>query len=400
MIHRYEVIINGGGMTGLALGCALAKANIKVAIIEGNQEPARFDPSTDYNLRVVALNRASQGLLINLGAWDALQEWRVSPYKRMHVWDAGSSGAISFSAAELGEPNLGHIVENHLVCRALYDQFVTYPSADWLNSTTQSIAVDPQDAIITLNDGRILSARLVVGADGRGSMIRKAAEIELSSRDYQQKGIVATVRTAQHGDHTAWQRFLPNGVLAFLPFADGRSSIVWSSAEADQLMALDNGQFKNALAEAFDHHLGEILEISERAAFPLIGQRATHYVKPRIALIGDAAHTVHPLAGQGVNLGFMDVAQLAQELIASDRDLGSVHLLRKYERARIGENAMMQKLMEGFQTLFMNQSPTLSRVRGLGMSLSNGATPLKARMMEYALGTQGKLPTLALPTCP
>lgn len=399
MIHRHDVVINGGGLIGLALGCALADAGIKVAIMEGHQEPPPFDPGTDYGLRVVALNRASQQLLTNLGAWERLQSWRVSPYQRMHVWDAGSSGSISFSAGDLDEPNLGHIVETPLICRALYEQFITFNNAEWINAETKTIAIDDQDAIVTLGDGRILSARLLVGADGRDSMVREAAGIELGSRHYQQKGIVATVETERHGDYTAWQRFLPDGVIAFLPFSDGRSSIVWSTRDADRLMALDDVAFTQALGDAFDHHLGEILAVSERAAFPLIGQHASCYVKPRIALIGDAAHTVHPLAGQGANLGLMDVAQLTQELIKSQRDLGSYAVLRKYERARMGENSIMQKLMEGFQTLFMNQSPRLSMLRGLGMSLSHEIAPLKARMMQYALGTQGNLPELAKSRC-
>lgn len=399
LIQRFDVIINGGGMTGLALGCALVAEDFKVAIIEGHQEPPPFDPSIDYSLRVVALNRASERLLNNLGAWQHLQAWRISPYQRMHVWDAGSTGAISFSASELDEPNLGHIAEAPLVCRALYEQFISHANAQWINAETQAIAVDEQDAIVTLSENRILSARLIVGADGRDSMVRKAAGIQLTSRDYQQQGIVATVTTEQHGDHTAWQRFLPDGVIAFLPFSDGRSSIVWSSKDAKRLMSLSDQDFKIALGEAFDFHLGKIIDVSQRAAFPLRGQHAKRYTSPRIALIGDAAHTVHPLAGQGVNLGFMDVAQLAQTLSQSHRDPGSLSVLRKYERARIGENNMMQRLMEGFQLLYMNQSPALSLLRGLGMSLSDGIGPIKAQMMQYALGTQGNVPDLAKIRC-
>lgn len=396
MIHRYDVIINGGGMTGLALACAVGQQGKKVAVLEAGPQPAEFDPDSEPDLRVVALNRASQALLDNLGAWRHLQRRRVSPYQRMHVWDAGSTGSISFSAEDLDEPNLGHIVENNLIQRALFEVAQTLDSVDWIDSVKiKHIAVDTRDAIVTLEDGRILTAQLIVGADGRFSQVREAAQIPIHSKDYHHQGIVAIIGTEFHNDLTAWQRFLPDGVLAFLPLADGRSSIVWSSQRADEILALDDEAFKQALGEAFEHHLGAILTTSPRAAFPLIGRHAETYVKPRIALIGDAAHTIHPLAGQGVNLGFGDVSELAHVLSTTSRDFGSLSVLRRYERARKGENTAMQKLMEGFQAAFVNDIKPLAALRGLGMTITDSLLPVKSEMMRYAMGVKGELPPLS-----
>ncbi len=396
MIHRYDITITGGGMTGLALACALGQQGKKVAVLEAGGTPAPFQPESEPDLRVVALNRASQALLDNLGAWPKLRQWRLSPYDRMHVRDAGSRASIGFSATELGEPDLGHIVENRLIQRALYEVADTLETVEWFDGIEiGNIGVDDHDAVVTLADGRIFTSKLIVGADGRFSRVREAAGIAVNSRDYGQKAIVATVETEQPSDRTAWQRFLPDGVLAFLPLADGRSSIVWSSQQADEILALDDDAFRQVLGEAFDHHLGEVLATSARAAFPLVGRHAERYVKPRLALIGDAAHTIHPLAGQGVNLGFMDVAALAEVLASTDRDPGSLSVLRRYERARKGENALMQKLMEGFQLLFINDTTPLQKLRGLGLTVAEQLGPAKALMMRYAMGTMGELPPLA-----
>lgn len=396
MIHRQDIVVTGGGMTGLAAACALGQQGFKVAVLEAGPEPTAFDPGSDWDQRVVAINRASQALLENLGAWPLLRRWRLSPYQRMHVRDAGNNSSIVFNAAELGEPDLGHIVENRLIQRALFEVTQSLDTVEWHgNIKVKDIGSDQHDAVATLEDGRIFTAKLIIGADGRFSRVREAAGIELNERDYRQKAVVATVNTEQPSDHTAWQRFLPDGVLAFLPLADGRSSIVWSSERGDELMALDDEQFSEALGAAFDHHLGKVIAVSQRAAFPLVGRHANDYVKPRLALIGDAAHTIHPLAGQGVNLGFMDVAELANVLGSSSRDPGSLALLRRYERARRGENGMMQKLMEGFQTAFINDIKPLAGLRGIGISLADQLLPMKALMMRYAMGTAGTLPPLA-----
>ena len=400
MIHRYDVIITGGGMVGLSLACALGRAGQKVAVLERGEIPAAFNPSDEYEQRVVALNRASQTFLTYLGAWEKLQSWRISRYDKMTVRDAGGSGQISFSAADLGEPDLGHIVENRLIQRALYECLNELEGVDWISPVCMdSFVADRHDLIVTLGDGRVLTAELLVGADGRFSKVREAAGISIRTNDYQQLGIVAIVESELHHDFTARQRFLANGVLAFLPMPDGRCSIVWSALRerAEGLMAMDDEAFAASLADASGERLGKVKKVGPRAAFPLIGTHTEHYVKPRLALVGDAAHTIHPLAGQGVNLGFMDAAELAEVLSNTSRDLGSLSVLRRYERARAGENLAMQKLMEGFQQLFINDSMPLTLLRNTGLGLADSLTPVKNEMMRYALGIRGGLPEMARP---
>ena len=396
MSRRFEVIIVGGGMVGSALACALGQGGLRVAVIEP-KEPQPFQPDQGYGLRVSALSIASRNILENLGAWRQLQAWRISPYERMVVWDAGGSGYIEFDAAEAGEPALGYIVENNLVQRALFEASQQNENIRWFcPAKLQGYIVDENEVIATLENGEILLAPLIVGADGARSRVRELAGIQLQQRDYRQQAIVANVGTTLPHEKTARQRFLPDGILAFLPLADGRSSIVWSSdaSRAESLMALDDDAFMAELGEAFSHALGEITSVSGRLSFPLSGRHAKTYIKPRVALVGDAAHTIHPLAGQGVNLGFLDIAELSHLLLHADRDLGSMHLLRKYERARAGENALMLHAMEGFKLLFNNSNPALALLRNTGLSLTNRLPPLKQFFLQHALGRQSDLPPL------
>ena len=400
MIQRFDVIISGGGMVGLALACGLGQVGKRVAILEAAEVPPPFRPSDPYEQRVVALNRASQTFLDHLGVWETLMSWRVSPYRAMNVWDAGGPGGIEFRASDLGEPDLGHIVENRLIQRALYERLDALDGVTWMNPVqAQRFVADEQEVIVTLENGEILTAKLLVGADGGRSAVRQAAGIEFGREDYHQLGIVTHVETARHHGDTAWQRFLADGVLAFLPMPDGRSSIVWSANEqrAEELMAMDDEAFRRELTVALDGCLGAVVSAGPRAAFPLGGAQAGQYVKPRIALVGDAAHNIHPLAGLGVNLGFMDAAELTDVLANSERDPGSLLLLRRYERARAGENLLMQRLMEGFQKLFINDNPGLGLLRGMGMNVANTVLPIKTEMMRYALGVRGALPKLARP---
>ncbi|HHJ18682.1 MAG TPA: 2-octaprenyl-3-methyl-6-methoxy-1,4-benzoquinol hydroxylase [Gammaproteobacteria bacterium] len=400
MIQRFDVIIVGGGMVGLALACGLGQAGKQVAVLEVSESPPPFRAEAPYEQRVVALNRASQTFLDHLGVWETLLSWRVSPYQAMSVWDAGGPGSIEFHARDLGEPDLGHIVENQWIQRALYERLEQLETVTWFSPVeVQRFVMDDQEVIVTLEQGDLLTAKLLVGADGGRSAVRQIAGIEFGREDYHQLGIVANVETARHHDFTAWQRFLADGVLAFLPMPDGRSSIVWSANEqrATQLMGMDDEAFRRELTVALDGRLGEVISTGPRAAFPLGGAQAKQYIQPRLALVGDAAHNIHPLAGQGVNLGFMDAAELTGILASTPRDLGSLSVLRRYERARSGENLLMQRLMESFQKLFINDVQGLGLLRGVGMNLANAVLPVKTEMMRYALGVRGGLPELARP---
>lgn len=386
---HYDVVISGAGMVGATLACLLAKSAKRIAVLEVMPPPV-FKPSDDFELRVSALSRFSQRVLEQSGAWEGVINRRAVAYEDMVVWDATGSGEIRFSAAELGEPELGHIVENKIIQLALLEAMEAQSSIDlFCPARVQSFVHDGAQTVVTLDDGRELTAELLVGADGARSAVRELAGIGWQHEDYAQKGLVCVVRTELPHQATAWQRFMPSGPLAFLPLSDPHySSIVWTlpADRADVLVKQDDTQFKAALSGALGNRLGAIEVLGARGAFPLAGSHAEHYVQEGIALIGDAAHTIHPLAGQGVNLGIKDAAELAQQLIAAKGHLGSMKTLRRYERARKGDNHLTQKTMEGFRLLFGNNSQPLQLIRNSGLSIANHLPLLKNTLARQAMG--------------
>lgn len=386
----YEIIIAGGGMVGAALACLLGQAGKRVAVLEASQPPA-FSVNDPFDQRVSALSRASQRLLEQAGAWQAMLRMRAAPYENMQVWDATGSGLIRFAAADLGEPDLGHIVENRVLQLALWDTLKNYPSIELLcPARLTDFKVTQQQISITLEDGRSLTARLLIGADGAQSAVRRLADLPYEVLDYGQKAVVTTVYTALPHADTAWQRFLPSGPVAFLPLPDPHAcSIVWTlpADQADAVLLWSEERFKRELAQALDFRLGELITSTERAAFPLRGLQAQRYVQERVALLGDAAHTIHPLAGQGVNLGFKDAQALAELILANTKtDEGSLKLLRGYERARRGDNLLTQKAMEGFSLLFGNTLPLWQLLRNTGLSTVNQLPLLKYQLARRAMG--------------
>ena len=395
-----DVLIVGGGMVGLTLACALGNSRLRVAVVEST-EPGDISADDPYELRVSAISRASQQVFTRLGVWQGMQQRRISPFEHMHVWDATGAGEIHFDAAELGVDALGHIVENTVTQAALLERLQQLDNVTWLcPAEVDTIDYQPAQSRVSLADGRVLQARLLVGADGASSRVRDAADIAIDKMPYAQKGVVCVVRCSKHHGYTAWQRFLPSGPLAFLPLADGSCSIVWSTSdsEADRLLALDEQAFSRELEQAFEFTLGQVESVGPRAAFPLIRRHADAYVKPGLALIGDAAHTIHPLAGQGANLGILDAASLAQVILQADQarqDFAAYATLRKFERWRRGENTLMMHSMSGFKNLFSNDNPALSRLRNLGLNLVNSLGPVKHKFMRHAMGLEGDLPDLA-----
>ena len=399
--HRYDVIIQGAGMVGLALAAALLQQGRRVALLE-SRPIERFDGG-EMRLRVSALSLASEQMLRRLGAWETMQRLRVSPYRGMRVWDAEGGGEIAFDAGAMGEPHLGHIVENEVTQSALYERIADDPNLSlFVPGAVQSLHADADAARVGLSDGRQLEAALVVAADGAQSSLRQLAGIELDQSDYGQSGLVCVIRCEHRNGEIARQRFLPGGPLALLPLADGRCSIVWSlpSAEAERWLAAPDDAFRDALTEASEGALGEVLECGPRAAFPLRSSHARSYIGNRLALVGDAAHTIHPLAGQGVNLGFLDAAALAEVIARAagrGRDIGGQATLRAYERWRKGDNLLMQRAMDGFHLLFGTQAPLLVQARSLGLGLTDRLSPLKRLLMSHAMGLRGDLPPLARP---
>ncbi|MES9963356.1 MAG: UbiH/UbiF/VisC/COQ6 family ubiquinone biosynthesis hydroxylase [Candidatus Sedimenticola sp. 20ELBAFRAG] len=397
---RCDVLIAGGGMVGSALGCALAQEGFKVAVVE-LREPRQDWPDEEVDLRVSALTRASQQMLQNLGAWERMSQMRISPYRGMRVWDAGGSGSISFDAAEIGEPDLGHIVENRVTQLALWERLGTLETAQRI--CPDSIErIERQESLsrAVLNSGLVVEADLIVAAEGATSPVREMAGIASSGWAYDQHAIVATIWTEESSGEVARQRFMPTGPLAFLPIDDGRCSIVWSTSpsEAERLMVLDDEAFCGELTEASEQMLGSVLRVGPRGVFPLRLRNADHYVQPGLALVGDAAHGIHPLAGQGVNLGFLDMAVLLDVLLdarKAGRELGGMGTLRRYERARKGANIAMLGAMDMFKRLFSNRNPSLTLIRNMGLSLANAGGPVKHVIIRRALGLIGELPSLA-----
>jgi 2-octaprenylphenol hydroxylase len=388
----FDVVIVGGGMVGTALACALGDSPLSVALIEANT-PDYDWPIDSFDLRVSAITRASETFLEQLGVWQTIRNERASAYHNMHVWDAGGNGCIHFDCAEIGAANLGHIVENRVINKALALRAKQFTNVTVFFPTTPcKLQLDNDSATLELDDGTRLKTALLIGADGGQSWVRQQAGISISTRDYQQTAVVANVTTELPHQHTAWQRFLPTGPLAFLPLTnDNISSIVWSTTAeaAARLCQLDKASFNAELEVAFDATLGKIVSSGRRASFPIRGQHATHYVKPHLALVGDAAHTIHPLAGQGVNLGFADARCLAETVLTAHkalRPIGSFKTLRRYERSRRGDNLLMLEAMGVFKRLFSNSTPGLRELRNAGLSLTNRSAPIKHFFMEKALG--------------
>lgn len=388
--QSYDVVIIGGGIVGLTLACLLP-STLTIAIVE-QQSLGKISLSEKYDLRVSAINHASQKIFAQMGIWPNIEKIRVSPFRAMQVWDAVGKGEINFNSLEIGESTLGHIIENRVMQTALLDQLQQKEIEIIAPAVIDKLTVEDSLVTITLQNGQQLTTRLLVGADGANSWVREAVGIELKKWPYYQQALVTTVQTELPHQEVARQRFLSNGILAFLPLLPANyCSIVWSTSleESERLMRLTAMDFSKNLSAAFANVLGEIKETDRLQSFPLHMRHAKNYVKHRIALIGDAAHTIHPLAGQGMNLGLADAACLARVVsntIVKDRDIGHVDTLRRYERERKGNNLLMIGVMESFKRLFGAQSDTLIFLRNAGLNLTNKSRLLKNFFMREAVG--------------
>jgi 2-octaprenylphenol hydroxylase len=395
----YDVLIIGGGIVGLTLANLLAQANLTTAVVD--QLELTSPPLTDnYELRVSAITHASQRLFRHIDAWHAMVSSRASAYTKMSVWDASSEAHLDFDARQMAEANLGYIIENAIIQRALLQKLTEFPHVHLLANTALERIKQQSDAIeVTLSNGQVITAALLVGADGINSKLRELAGIALDYKAYGHDAIVATVHSEKSHQQTARQCFSADGILAFLPLADLHTcSIVWScnSTVAERLLKLDNPAFAAALEDSFAKHLGKITVLSKRLSFPLAMRHARYYVAPRIALVGDAAHTIHPLAGQGLNLGLADVESLAQVIITTrqkQRDIGLLANLRAYERWRQKENLSMIIAMQGFKDLFGSSWPPLIWLRGKGLRLIDKTPWLKQFFVQQANYGRGALET-------
>ncbi|WP_404376418.1 UbiH/UbiF/VisC/COQ6 family ubiquinone biosynthesis hydroxylase [Vreelandella aquamarina] len=404
-VARFDAVIVGAGMVGTALAGLLAREGMRVALVEAKEAPLHLDDVVGDipAARVSALTPVSQRLLTHLGAWSAMATVRrVTPYRYMQVWDAEGSGHIHFSADEAGTAVLGHIVENDITLAALNGQVAKLPTVTRLDGARVSaLQTTAGGRWLVLDDGRQLQTPLLVAADGARSALRELAGISVAEESMEQEAVVTTVRCEQPHGATARQAFIGGRPLAFLPLTvngdDRYCSIVWSttSEHANELTGCAPEALGQALGEAFDHRLGRVVPVDSAYRFPLIQRHAKQYVQPNFALVGDAAHSIHPLAGQGVNLGLMDAAVLAEEVVAAWRrgaPWGSLATLSRYERRRRLDNSAMLGLMKGFKLLFGSHQPVLTLARNVGMSSMNQLVPLKRLVMRQATGERGRLP--------
>ncbi|SCY86490.1 2-octaprenylphenol hydroxylase [Pseudomonas sp. NFACC37-1] len=402
---RADLLIVGAGMVGSALALALQDSGLQVLLLDGSPMSVKpFDPQAAFEPRVSALSTASQRILDRLGVWEGITTRRASPYTDMHVWDGSGTGQIHFSAASLHAETLGHIVENRVVQDALLDRLHDCDLGLLANARLEQMRRSGDDWLLTLADGRTLRAPLVIAADGANSAVRRLTGVATREWDYLHHAIVTSVRSTRSHRMTAWQRFTDNGPLAFLPLErDGQHdwcSIVWSTTpeDAQRLMALDDSEFCNELERAFEGQLGPVLSADPRLCVPLRQRHAKRYVAEGLALIGDAAHTIHPLAGQGVNLGFLDAAVLAEVLLhAAGRGerLADVKVLSRYERRRMPHNLALMAAMEGFERLFQADPLPVRWLRNTGLKLVDRLPEAKALFVREALGLSGDLPDLA-----
>jgi 2-octaprenylphenol hydroxylase len=408
-----DVLIIGAGMAGLTLACALAEADLQILVVDPHAPPAPEQWPATFDPRVSALTHASENILRKLGVWDAMTAHRVAAFTGMDVWDANGTGNIQFGAEESGVTHLGHLVENRVTTHCLFALLQQCANVEFRKLALARILENENggDAAwkVLLSDGCEIVPTLLIGADGAQSKVRDQLGFRCRTWAYGQSAIVTTVTTEQPHDNVARQIFRDTGPLAFLPLRELTnskrsciSSIVWSltSADAQRIMTLDDAAFCQQLGAAFEQRLGKVIAADKRFCFPLTQNHAVDYVLPGVALIGDAAHTIHPLAGQGINLGFLDAAVLAEEILhAHEKGLpiGDFSVLRRYQRRRKADNLLMMSVMEGFKRLFGTSIPPLQVARNLGMAFFNRHTLIKQQILQRAMGLEGDLPALAQP---
>lgn len=377
-------------MIGAAAALALAKRGFKVVLLEA-REPAPWQASDPEDLRVIALAPSSARLLDALGVWRGIEAARVSPYRRMCVWDAASGAELDFESTREGRAQLGWIVENKLVACKLWNALEAAGVRRMCPAQVRGFEAREGRIVLDLAEGESLPASLLVIADGGASRLRELAGIKVRGRDYHQRAVVAHVSSERPHAGTAWQRFTDEGPIALLPLVDGRSSIVWSlpAARAREVLALDDAAFCEAVGLASDFRLGRVTTASPRASFPLRMQVAERFAGERCVLLGDAAHTVHPLAGQGANLGLRDVAELVSVLGAA-RDVGSdfaaLHVLARYARRRRSAGAIDAQAFDAIERVFAWQAEPLTMLRGLGLRAVDAFAPLKRALAAHAAG--------------
>lgn len=395
----FDVVIVGAGVAGLAAAIDMASSGLQVALLESQA----FQSSKEgEHVRVSAINVVSERIIRNLACWESIAVEKISPFREISVSDAQGIEQVTFSHRDIGRAYLGHIVANEALINVMLERAGMLPSLKVLCPVQlKGFIIEGSVATVKLADGQILKTKLLVGADGARSWVREWLNIPLEEKSYEHMAVVATVKTECPHQYIARQKFRALGPIAFLPLQDAHTcSIVWSTSfeEAETLLKCGVAALNEKIASAIDHVLGEVTVVDKPVSFPLIMRHVTHYVHPRVALIGDAAHTIHPLAGQGMNLGILDAACLAQEVIAhfrAQRDIGLVQNLRRYERWRSSDNQLMIEAMAFFKEGFAVQTGFVSHLRDVTLHLTRRYRWLRRIFMHNAMGFRGELPKAA-----
>lgn len=398
MNSNVDITIMGAGLVGASLACAIAQADkdhqLRIRLVDASAHQAQFT-GEDFDPRVVALTQASQNFLTQLDVWEEILAQRVCAYSHMHVWDGEGTASIQFDASEVGSPHLGSIVENSVILNSLQKKIAAHSQIEFIHPASLTDIQKIPSPHIVLNQGDSFNTDLLIAADGAHSRVREIVNFPTREWSYGHKAIVASVQTELPHQFTAWQRFMHTGPLAFLPLPSINQkhfcSIVWSAEDefADELMTITDTEFCTVLEKAFEQKLGSILQVSQRFIYPLKQRHAKTYIQPQVALIGDAAHSIHPLAGQGVNLGFLDAQVLAQEISRAQEHnipLQDFSILRRYQRQRLGHNLGMMSAMEGFKQLFANRSLSTNWLRNFGMRQLDSSSAIKKLIIRQAMG--------------
>lgn len=403
----YDVAVVGGGMVGATVALGLAKGGFKVALIERSRPSMNWQPSDAFETRVSALTRASENILKSLSAWQGIVDKRCHAFTDMHVWEDISNAQVHFSAKDIDEENLGFVVENRVIQLALWEQLLQQDCLTLLTDdlvSSMKTEVQPGNSAVTqliFEKGHAIQASLVVGADGAFSKVRQMAGIGLEAHDYEQCAVVGCVETELNHQNTCWQRYRSEGPFAYLCMDDNVSSIAWYMPveKMEWALSLDDETFAQEVEKASGGCLGRVVSVGKRDAFPLTRRHALEYVKPGVVLVGDAAHTIHPQAGQGVNLGLLDAAALIETLVFAKQEnavtWNRLSVLRRYERWRKGDNQIVQRSMEGFDWLFEQDSAAKNAVRKSLLPLANRMQTAKNWLMSQALKGRHALPELA-----
>ncbi len=398
-MKEFDVVIVGGGMVGAAVACCLGGSGLKVAVVE-QVIPELFSVDQPHDLRVSALSLASRQILESVGAWEGVLSRRSCPFKRMRVWE--TTGGTEFNSDDINLPELGYIVENRVTQLALLERLTAFDNVELIApAVIKQIAYkDSAPTCLELADGSQLQAKVLVAADGGNSRVRQAVGLGVTSWDYKQHAMVIYIETDVGQQDITWQRFVPTGPQAFLPLTGNYGSIVWYNTpdEVRRLKTLSKETLIAELTATFPDCLGKVKQVLGVASFPLKRQHAQQYVKSGVALVGDAAHMINPLAGQGVNIGLLDAAALAEVLVEAKgqgENIADVSVLKRYEKMRRNENLRMMTVMDVFYRVFSNDVLPLRFFRNLGLGLAERILPAKNKVMRMAIGLDGNLPKLA-----